>query len=427
MPARPHRSCVHSQELCASCTPRRPGQVRRAAGWLDVTTSGAGPVVEGDQVASDRTSSTGRQADPGRVLCLVDEPDLRARLLAACREVAVSPDVRAGPPEPAAWSTASLVLLDARSAEAVAVLPRRSGVVLVHHDPHGGDPGSEVWRLAVAAGAEHVVVLPGGAGWLGELLVRSVRPGGRCVAVVGARGGAGATTTAIALATAAAATGRRVVLVDGDPLGAGVDLAMGAEELPGLRWHDLHDVRAPLPPGGLAAALPVADGVSVLAWGRGPAPEPRAVRAVVRAALDEHDLVVLDLPRAGEAAASAAVTAPTCCCASARASCGLSPRRPPCCAGGARPPSCTCWSAGRLRAGWAGTTRGPPWPPAWVPHQGGLVPTSLSRVDVVRAEPGLAAALERGEAFAVGPRSPLRRWARRWLVEELPVGQVRAA
>ena len=378
-------------------------------------------------MASDRTSSTGRPADPGRVLCLVDEPDLRARLLAACREVAVSPDVRAGPPEPAGWSTASLVLLDARSAEAVAVLPRRPGVVLVHHDPNGGDPGSEVWRLAVAAGAEHVVVLPEGAGWLGELLVRSVRPGGRCVAVVGARGGAGATTTAIALATAAAAAGRSVVLVDGDPLGAGVDLAMGAEELPGLRWHDLHDVRAPLPPGGLAAALPVADGVSVLAWGRGPAPEPRAVRAVVRAALDEHDLVVLDLPRAGEAAASAAAMAAhvlLCVCPGELRAVASAPavlRR---------------WGTaaelhllvrGPAPGGLGGHDAGAAVAAGLGAAPGGIVPTSLSRVDVVRAEPGLAAALERGEAFAVGPRSPLRRWARRWLVEELPVGQVRAA
>ena len=372
------------------------------------------------------------QQGGGTVLCLVDDPDLRALLVTACREVAVTPDVRAGVPDPATWCAASLVLLDARSAGLVLSLPRRAGVVLAHHDVQGTEPDAQVWRLAVAAGAEHVVVLPEGTAWLGATLLRAVLARGRCVAVVGARGGAGATTVAVALATAAAATGRRVMLVDADPLGGGVDLAMGAEDLPGVRWHDLHDVRAPLPAGGLSAALPQADGVSLLSYGRGSVrAQPASARAVVQAGLDEHDLVVVDLPRAGDEAAAAAAAAAdvlVCVCPSELRAAAAAPAvlhrwgaaselhllvRGPA-PGGLRESD----AAAAVRAGLDLLGGGGPVAPA---------AALLARVDVVRAEPGLAAALERGEPFAVAARSPLRRWARRWVAAELPTGLAGAA
>ena len=63
------------------------------------------------------------------------------------------------------------------------------------------------------------------------------------VAVVGGRGGAGATTLACALAVTAARAGRRVLLVDGDPLGGGIDLVFGGEGDRGLRWPDLEAAR----------------------------------------------------------------------------------------------------------------------------------------------------------------------------------------
>ncbi len=387
------------------------------------------------------TGHRGR-AGPGAVLVLVEDPDLRAALLAACREGAVAPEVHDGPPDPATWAAAALVLMDAAAASAVGAVPRRAGVVLVHpggpgtSDGGGPDPGPEVWRLAVAAGAEHVVRLPEGAGWLSDLLVRAVRPRGRCVAVVGARGGAGATSAAVALATAAAAAGRRVVLVDLDPLGAGVDLAMGAEELPGLRWPDLHDVRSPLPPGGLSAALPQADGVAVLAWGRGPSPQAAAVRAVVRAALDEHDLVLLDLPRSGEPAAASSVTASASAAAAAAADVVVCVCPRELRAVAAAPAVLRRWGPAAelhllVRGPAPGGLRGPDAAAAvragldLLP--GGAAGAALQRVDVVAGEPGLAGALERGEAFAVAARSPLRRWARRWLAEELPEVRARAA
>lgn len=391
----------------------------------------------------------------GPVLAVSDDPDLRAALLAACQDAAVT--ASADPPDVARWWAAPLVLLDARCADAVRHLPRRRGVVLVTvpggrtrpattADP-GPDPGvepaPEVWRAAVAVGAEHVVVLPVARAWLVARLRSSDRPRGRCVAVVGARGGAGATSTAIALATAGADAGHRVLLVDADPLGGGIDLALGAEELPGLRWSDLHDVRGPLPPGGLAASLPLADGVGVLSHGRDAVPvTAAAASAVLQGALDEHDLVVVDLPRGGDEAATAVAAAAdvlVCVCpAEVRAGAGapavlrrwafgsqvhLLVRGPS--PGGLRPQD----AAAAVRAGLALLE------PAGARHDpfDGAVPGAghetgargggrgrLDRVDVVRAEPGLAAALERGEAFATGSRSPLRRWASGWLADQLP-------
>jgi secretion/DNA translocation related CpaE-like protein len=359
------------------------------------------------------------------VLCLSEDPEVRTRLVSTCRGTgaATTTDLT----DAATWWGAALVLLDDREAGRVGHLPRRDGVVLVHAGSVDEDPGPVVWRRAVAVGAEHVVVLPAGLRWLAERVRRAARRRGRCVGVVGARGGAGATSAAIALASTAAALGHRVLLLDADPLGGGVDVALGAEDLPGLRWPDLHDLRGPLPPGGLAASLPVADGVPVLSHGRDAAAvEPDAVRAVVEAALDENELLVVDLPRAGDETALAAVAAAdalVCVCpAEVRA-------------GAAAPAVLQRWTFG---APVHLLVRGP--------SPGGLRPQdaaaavragltlldaggsstrpgiTLDRVDVVRAEPGLAAALERGESFASSARSPLRRWATTWLAELLDGG-----
>ena len=50
---------------------------------------------------------------------------------------------------------------------------------------------------------------------------------GQVVAVLGGRGGAGASVLAAGLAVTAAGSGLRTMLVDADPLGGGVDLAVG--------------------------------------------------------------------------------------------------------------------------------------------------------------------------------------------------------
>lgn len=360
----------------------------------------------------------------GAVLCVADDPDVRAGLVGLAQELGAAVEAAADP-DAARWCAAAVVLLDAGAAGRLTHLPRRSDVVLVCADgPDDGEPAPEVWRAAVAVGAGRVVVLPAGRGWLTETVAAACRPRGTCVAVVGARGGAGASSAAVALAGAAAAGGRRVLLLDADPLGGGLDLALGAEDQPGLRWDALHDLRAPVPPGGLAAGLPVVDGVVLLSYGRAGEPvRPETADAVVRAAADEHDLVVLDLPRAGDDAARAAA---------ARADVVV----------------CVCPCEVRAVAAAPAVLR--QWAPLAPVHllvrgpsPGGLRPREaaeavrqgcgerdadrVQHVDLLRAEPGLTQALERGDPFAASPRSPLRRWATGWVRTRLPVGSGRAA
>jgi Flp pilus assembly CpaE family ATPase len=67
---------------------------------------------------------------------------------------------------------------------------------------------ADVWQRAVQVGAEHVVFLPDAEVWLVERLSdaahRSTGAEAPVVAVVGGRGGAGATTLACSLALTAA-------------------------------------------------------------------------------------------------------------------------------------------------------------------------------------------------------------------------------
>jgi secretion/DNA translocation related CpaE-like protein len=213
-------------------------------------------------------------------------------------EVEVAPDLGAARP---AWRAAPLVVVgdDAARGAGRRRLPRRPDVVLVGTDLDDAD----VWVRAVDLGAEHVVFLPDADAWLVERLAdaaESPGPAAVLLAVVGGRGGAGATTLAAALAVTAARAGRRVLLVDGDPLGGGIDLVFGGEADGGLRWPDLGGTRGRLPSAALADALPRMADVSVLSWDRGDAHPvgAEAVAAVLAAGRRAHELVVVDLPRA---------------------------------------------------------------------------------------------------------------------------------
>ncbi|ACZ23232.1 hypothetical protein Sked_33370 [Sanguibacter keddieii DSM 10542] len=124
-------------------------------------------------------------------------------------------------------------------------------------------------------------------------------PGGAVVVgVVAARGGAGASTLAAALAAAAVRAGRRTVLVDGRHTGAGVDVLLGIEEEPGLRWADLSEARGEVDPDRLVDLLPQWSGARVLSTDRVRAlPRPDEVEPdVLRALAQACDVVVLDLP-----------------------------------------------------------------------------------------------------------------------------------
>jgi secretion/DNA translocation related CpaE-like protein len=90
-------------------------------------------------------------------------------------------------------------------------------------------------------------------------------------------------------------------MVDGDPWGGGLELALAAEETPGLRWPDLAEARGSIDPLQLADSLPVAGGFSFLSW---PATREQlvpvaaaATAGVLDAARRGYELVVVDVGR----------------------------------------------------------------------------------------------------------------------------------
>ena len=198
------------------------------------------------------------------------------------------------------WDGAAAVLVGSDIRE----LPprRRAPAVLVGLDGEG----DSLWHLAAVLGAERVAVLPDAAAWLADHLSRSRSPGpgGLTLGVTGGCGGAGATTAAIWIAQAAAGLGARVLLVDGDPWGGGLELALAAEEDPGLRWPDLSQARGSIDPVQLADSLPVAGGFSFLSWPASreqPVPVAAATTAgVLDAARRGYELVVVDIGRGAE-------------------------------------------------------------------------------------------------------------------------------
>ena len=177
-----------------------------------------------------------------------------------------------------------------------------------------------VWQHAVAVGAEHVVSLPEAESWLVTALTEAAegpRRGGAVLAVVGGRGGAGASVLAAAVAVTAVRDGERALLVDCDPLGGGLDLVLGAEELGGLRWPEIAVGGGRVPATALHAALPApavarrgGGELGVLSCDRSAdGPSPAAVRSVIDAGRRAGEIVVCDLPRYPTEAAVAALCA----------------------------------------------------------------------------------------------------------------------
>lgn len=239
---------------------------------------------------------------PARPLPLVltsDDPlldDLLRLAAASGAEVEVAPD------PPAArrhFAVAPLVLLGADQAPACrrARLPSRSDVVVVARDGQEPDP----WQSAEQLGATRVAILPAAEPWLVEQLAGSQQlpTPAPVVAVLGGRGGAGASVLTTGLAVTAANAGHRVLLVDGDPLGGGLDLTLGWEDDTGVRWPELTSASGRLDPGALVKALPGRGDLALVSFDRRvhtPVP-PAAMTAVVAAGRRARDLVVIDLPR----------------------------------------------------------------------------------------------------------------------------------
>jgi secretion/DNA translocation related CpaE-like protein len=339
-------------------------------------------------------------------------------------------EVRAEPPTLGRWAAPGLVIVGADLVAAVgARLPRRSGVVVVGLEPSlgpspGGAPGPEpadggsnaVWRAAVELGAERVTFLPGGEDHVVDALAE---PAGRrhraaVVAVVGGSGGAGASVLATALAVTASRRGR-TLLADLDPLGGGLDLLIGAEHLPGLRWPDLSGARGRLGGEVLRDSLPRLDGLSLLAWGRDqPEPVPaEAASAVADAARRGFDLVVLDLPRAVDQAGPVWLGTATMALLVVR-----STVRSVCAAARVLPDLDRSVPEVRLVVRGAGGHG--------LPADGVAAALDLALLGELRPEPGLPAALDRGEPPGLRGRSPLARLSER-LLDELARGQGEAA
>ena len=234
-------------------------------------------------------------------LLVTASPEIRDAVLRLSAAAGVEPDVCASPGAAlAAWSGAVVVLVGTDVAdELAAVAPARRGAVHVV----GPAPGESAFRAAVTLGAESVIDLSGGSGWLGELLADvGERAGpGRVIGVVGGSGGAGATTLACALGQWHAARGP-TLLLDTDPLGPGLDRLLGLEEVDGARWESLTDTAGRLGAQALRDSVPRRGQLGVVTWsGLRRRLDLPTVRRILTAGRRGHDLVVLDLARHGGA------------------------------------------------------------------------------------------------------------------------------
>lgn len=248
-----------------------------------------------------------------RPLIVTRDDDLLDALLRLSAAVGVTPEVVSDPDLlRRAWSTAPLVVLGQDLAPAVdaAVLGRRDAVYAVVTRPDD----VTVWESAVAAGAEKVLVLPDAEPWLRDRFADTA-DGGHATAVtvgvLGGCGGAGASTFAATLSATAARAGSQLLCVDADPLGGGLDLALGSEQLPGARWPDLLGTTGRVSAPSLREALPAHGSLSVLSWDRDDllTLPPDVLAGVLAAGRRGADLVVVDLPRRIEASAHEALLA----------------------------------------------------------------------------------------------------------------------
>lgn len=343
------------------------------------------------------------------VLAMLGDPDLRMELDRVAAAVGVRV-VHAGtsPVSGKAWTAAAAVVLDELAIDRCrqAALPRRSRVSVLT----GSEAGTSTWEAAVAIGAQRVLRMPQQEHELVRDLAEAAEASrgegrrGQVVAVIGGCGGAGASSFAAAVARLAAES----LLLDLDPWGGGIDLLVGGETVPGLRWPDLALQGGRLNWEDIRAALPRQRSISVLSGTRrgfeldaGPVAAildagrrggvtivcdlPRRLSEAAHVALDSADLVALVSRCDVRACAASATAAPV--LAAINPSLGLVVRGP---------------APGGLRAAEVADIVG--------------VPLLAS----MRAETHLAEQLEHG-GLRLGRRSPLRSAARS-VLEALSVG-----
>ncbi len=336
------------------------------------------------------------------VLSLIDDPALRDDVDKVAAASGLQVVHASDPSGRKAWAGAVAVLLDVQAARRCAErgLPRRGHVVLVGR----AEPLATDWEAAIAVGAQHVITLPDQDGELMAELsdaAEAARDDGRrgaVVAVIGGRGGAGASVFATALAQTAA----DALLIDADPWSGGIDLVLGSEGQAGLRWPDLSLQGGRLSIDALRDALPQSHGVSVLSGSRvGGDVDAAPLAAVIDAGSRGGATVICDVPRRSTAAAETALDAADLVVVVAPADVR------------------SCAAAAAVA----------PWVSAINPNAGvvvrGPAPSGLRSRDVaaivglpllaaMRSQPDVAAALEHG-GLRLGRRSPLVTAARRVL------------
>lgn len=318
------------------------------------------------------------------------------------------------------WLSAPLVLVGCDLAPALAASPleRREGVVLVSRDLDD----AQVWALGVQLGVEAVVFLPDAQAWLVDRLADAAEgadgasAAATIVAVLGGRGGAGATTLACALAVTAARRGLRTLLVDGDPLGGGIDLAMGGEDTDGLRWPDLASARGRVNGSALRDVLPRVHDLTILSWDRGDTVTipVDAMRSVLAGARRSSDIVVVDLPRRLDESAAEALSM-------AHPALLVVPAEIRATASAARVAAAASLVTSDLRL----VVRAPA--PGGLEAEQVAESLALPLEGELRAEPGLAAALERGQPPAWRGRGPLAAFCADFLDRRMSRGSSAAA
>ncbi len=349
--------------------------------------------------------------DAARPLLVTADADLLDDLLRIADAAGAIVDVAPDPVAAERWyGLASFVLVgvDAAPAIARARFPSRPGVVVVGYHSSTAPPD---WSVADHLGAQHIAALPAAEPWLTrQLTILRTGIAGRVVAVLGGRGGAGASVLAVGLAVTGSRLGMRTLLVDGDPLGGGVDLVLGWESLDGLRWPDLSRASGRLSPPALVEVLPQRGELVVLSFGRDDPGfvSPQSMASALDAGRRGQDLVVVDVPRRLDDAAVVALAA---------ADRGLLvvPAELRACAAAVRvaalaAPHCPSLSL---------VVRGPA--PGGLQDHDVEQAIGLPLIGSLKPEPGLAAALERGEPPAQDRRGPLARFCERLLGElDLP-------
>lgn len=242
-------------------------------------------------------------------LIITTEPELLDQALtavaAAGAEATVAPDLTSAQ---TLWQEASVVLLGIDQAHELARHPPRPAPALYLL---GAETDRDQLCALSAQLSAAIAVLPERRAELTVAIrdhhVATARGG--LVALVGATGGVGVSTLAAGLAWAGHDSGTTTVLMDLDPYGGGLDLALGVESEPGWRWPQLVGVTGQIT--GVAQRLPSLEGMPILAASRQEVveePSPQVVHDVLTSLQVDHDGLVVDLGRGLATATAAEVT-----------------------------------------------------------------------------------------------------------------------